>query len=131
MSKQWFEIREVQDFIEVVRMNSAGAFITLKWELIIEPKHNVYIILDNIVSPMDLKVKLLTWLSRPSCKGVNDTAQRLIRTIINVYLGTEFSKDDMRTIYAHLGCREDKQLCVKFIESGYDMSVLGEGIGDE
>lgn len=49
---------------------------------------------------------------------------------INTYLGTDFSEDDMAIIYQMLGNRVRHSLTVKFVNSGYDMSVLMDGKGE-
>ena len=43
---------------------------------------------------------------------------------INAYLGTNFTVEDMGIIYCKLGNAINSELCVKFIESGYDMKLL-------
>ena len=42
----------------------------------------------------------------------------------NKALGTSFSREDMMLIYNCLGNGVNRELTVKFIESGYDMNLL-------
>lgn len=124
MSKHWSQIQAVKDFISIVSRLSPNAFINCRFELIVEPKNNVYIGLENITSELDLKRKILSSLSRPSCKGVSTRIQKLIRGIVNESLGTHFTEDDMHLIYTYLGNGCNGSLCEQFVESGYDMSIL-------
>jgi hypothetical protein len=41
-------------------------------------------------------------------------------------LGTNFSHDDYQYIYGKLGNRVNHKLTVDFVESGYDMNLLGK-----
>jgi hypothetical protein len=50
--------------------------------------------------------------------------QKWHRDGINAYLGTSFTAEDMEQIYCRLGNAVNSELCVKFIESGYDMALL-------
>nr|WP_244918909.1 hypothetical protein [Paenibacillus dendritiformis] len=102
--------------------------MSCRFELIVEPKNNIYFRLDNIQSEMDLKAKVLAWLSRPSCKGVSNYNQKIIRGIVNEYLGTSFTQDEMDVVYTRLGNDCNRDLCVKFIESGYDLAILQGGL---
>ena len=44
--------------------------------------------------------------------------------IINKLLGTNFTLEEMTDIYTYLGNGIEHDLCVKFVESGYDMTLL-------
>lgn len=125
MSKRGYDSEALRDFVELVFKKSPHSFINSSYELIIEPENNIYLGLNRIESELDLKLKVLSWLSRPSCKGVSKKDQDLIRGIVNEVLGTKFSQDDMRRVYCSLGMDCDKELSLKFIESGYDISILG------
>ncbi|PZM62596.1 hypothetical protein [Paenibacillus dendritiformis] len=124
----WYDIQAVKDFIALVSKRSPRAFISCRFELIVEPKNNIYFRLGNIQSEMDLKAKVLAWLSRPSCKGVSNYYQKIIRGIVNEYLGTSFTQDEMDVVYTRLGNDCNRDLCVKFIESGYDLAILQGGL---
>jgi hypothetical protein len=94
------------------------------FELIVEPKNNIYFRLDNIESELDVKYKVLAWLSRPSCKGVSDYWQKRMRNIVNEVLNTDFSWRDMNEIYTRLGNDCNRTLAMQFIASNYDLTLL-------
>ena len=96
-------------------------------ELIVHIKSNTYFILRDCNSKEDVKCKL----SRPayktepySTKRNNDEFHSFILAGVNDYLGTNFSEKDMEEIYTYLGNACNHKKTLKFIESGYDMSVL-------
>jgi len=107
-----------------IRKHSPNAFINLNNELIVEPKNNIYFRLEDIKNDLDLKCKVIAWLSRPSCKGISEYWQKRIRAIVNEFLGTNFNEDEMSVIYTRLGNDCNRKLCMKFIESGYDLNLL-------
>lgn len=114
----------IDEFLKIVIKHSSKCFINSRYELIIEPKNNIYFRLNDIENELDLKCKVIAWLSRPSCKGVSNYWQKRIRNIINDFLGTNFSKEDMESVYTHLGndCNRDKT--IKFIKSNYNINIL-------
>jgi hypothetical protein len=112
--------------MKIVEKHSPSCFINSNFELIVEPKNNIYFMLKDVETELDLKRKVLSWLSRSSCKGVSEYWQKRIRAIINEYLETAFTVEDMDEIYTYLGNDCNRPKCLKFIESGYDMEVLKE-----
>ncbi|MNK84466.1 hypothetical protein D3C87_1043150 [compost metagenome] len=117
-------LTEIQKFMKVAQRHSPSIFINPNFELIVEPKNNIYFRLEDVYTELELKCKVLAWLSRPACKGVSEQWQKKIRAVINDYLGTEFTVDDMHEIYTYLGndCNRNKTL--RFIKSGYNMVEL-------
>lgn len=100
-------------------------------EFIAHIKSNTSFILIDCNSKEDVKCKVLEWLSRPayktepySTKRNNDKFHSFILAGVNDYLDTYFSERDMEKIYTYLGNACDHKKTLKFIESGYDMSVL-------
>lgn len=102
-------------------------------EFIAHMKANEYFILQDCETELDVKCKVLEWFSRGAyktqpygTKRMNDEFHEFMLDGINMYLGTEFTEDDMEQIYTYLGncCNHNKT--IRFIESGYDMSVLNE-----
>lgn len=116
----------IKNFINIVYKYSPKCFINHRYELIIEPKNNIYFCLDGIETELDLKCEVLAWLSRPSCKGVSDYWQKRIRAIVNEYLDTEFTADEMMEIYTYLGNDCNRKKTIEFIESNYDLAALKE-----
>lgn len=100
-------------------------------ELIVHAKSNTYFILKDCENETDVKCKVLEWLSRPAhktepynTKRSNDKFHRFILNGVNQFLEKDFTKEDMERIYTYLGNRCNHAKTLKFIESGYDMSVL-------
>nr|DAV31445.1 MAG TPA: hypothetical protein [Caudoviricetes sp.] len=100
-------------------------------EFIAHIKSNTYFILKDCNSKEDIKCKILEWLSRPaykaepySTKRNNDKFHSFILAGVNDYLDTVFSEKDMDKIYTYLGNACNHKKTLKFIESGYDMSIL-------
>jgi len=114
----------IEKFIDIVEKYSPKCFVNRNNELIIEPKNNIYFILEGVETELELKCKVIAWLSRPSCKGVSNYWQKRIRTIVNEFLGTEFIFDEMEKIYTYLGNDCNRKKTIKFIESNYDLKIL-------
>lgn len=117
-------IELAKSFIKIVQKHSPNCFINHNFELIVEPENNIYFRLEDVESELDLECKVLAWLSRPSCKGVSDYWQKRIRTIVNEFLGTEFTFEEMSEIYTYLGNDCNRKKSIKFINSGYDLNML-------
>lgn len=116
--------QSVDKLLHIAKEVSPKAFVNHNNELIIVPRNNIYFRLEDVHSVMDLQCKVIAWLSRPSCKGVSHYWQKRIRQIVNEFLGTEFSKDEMDHVYTYLGNDCNRKLCIRFIESDYDLAVL-------
>lgn len=115
---------ELNRLVDIAKVVSPKSFINHNNELIVEPRNNIYFRLEDVHSVMDLRCKVIAWLSRPSCKGVSNYWQKRIRQIVNEFLRTDFSKDEMDQIYTYLGNDINRKLCMRFIEGGYDLSLL-------
>jgi len=115
---------ELKRLLDIISEISPKSFINRNNELIVVPKDNIYFRLEDIKTDMDLKCKVIAWLSRPSCKGVSKYWQKRVRDIFNRFLGTNFNKDEIMEIYTYLGNDVNRTLCVRFIESNYDISLL-------
>lgn len=116
--------KELKRLLDIISEISPKSFINRNNELIVVPKDNIYFRLEDIKTDMELKCKVIAWLSRPSCKGISNYWQKRIRDIFNRFLGTNFNKDEMMEIYTYLGNDVNRTLCVRFIESNYDISLL-------
>lgn len=111
-----------------------NSFINEHNEFIAEIRSNSYFLLNNCKSPIDIDCKVLEWLSRPASKGQpysqewrNRKFREFIRNGINSFLETDFSERDMEEIYQYLGNAINHNKTIRFIESGYDFTVLLEG----
>jgi len=87
--------------------------------------------LDTCENEEEVKCKVLEWLSRAAfktkpfaSKKINDMFHCYMIKGINTFLGTSFSQSDMEIIYIYLGNNINREKCLKFIRSGYDMGVL-------
>jgi hypothetical protein len=116
---------EIKKCLDKIKFLFPKSFINSRNELILEPKNNIYFRLEDIQTELEFKCKVVAWLSRPSCKGVSVYWQKICLKGMNNFLGTEFSKDNMEMIYAKLGNDVNRSLTIRFIESGYDLTVLG------
>lgn len=123
--------KELQSEIQRLMGLFDGCFINSQNELILVPKTNLYFCLGNIETVLDLKCKVIAWCSRDACKTQycrvnwrNEKYQKNVRDAINSFLGTEFTAEDWMYIYTYLGNDIRRKVCEKFIESGYDLSVI-------
>lgn len=108
-----------------------NSFVNENQEFIAVPKTNLYFLLSNCNSLLDIKCKVLEWFSRDACKSQpfrshwrNKEYQDNIRDKINEFLGTDFTREEMTDIYSQLGNNVNRQLCIEFIESDYNMKLL-------
>ena len=100
------------------------SFINRNNEIILEPRNNVFFRLDDVQTELEFKCKMFAWISRPIAKGLNKYwAPRVLKSF-NELLGTNFTKDEMYEIYDRLGNDVNRKMTVRFIESGYDLSLL-------
>ncbi len=110
-----------------------GSFINHNIEFIAHREANEYFLLGNCETELDVKCKVLEWLSRGAHKtqpfhsnAKNEKFHEFMLAGINKYLGTDFSKDDIAIVYQMLGNRVRHDLTVAFVEGGYDMEILKE-----
>ncbi len=108
-----------------------NSFINDEGEFIAHRDSNTYFILKACKTELDVKCKVLEWLSRAAYKAEpyrrndkNVYFHEFMRDGINEFLGTHFSENDMEEIYTYLGNACNHEKTVRFIESNYDMSVL-------
>ena len=87
--------------------------------------------LEDCKSEMDVKCKVLEWLSRAAYKSQpykshkkNEELHSFMRHGINDFLDADFTHEDMEQIYTRLGNCINHTLTIEFIESDYDMEVL-------
>ena len=112
------------------------SFINGGLEFIAHRFSNSYFRLEDCNSDLDVKCKVLEWLSRAAYKAQpystvtrNHRFHEFMRHGINDFLGTRFSEHDIALIYQRLGNRVRHDLTVQFVESGYDMALLEGGKG--
>ncbi|WP_244990737.1 hypothetical protein [Brochothrix thermosphacta] len=115
---------ELSKFVGCVRHYSPNVFINKQYELIVVPSKNLYFRLEDVTNKTELIAKILNWLSRSATKGVSPYWQKLIRSIINEYLETDFDQDQFALIYEKLGNAINNDLTFRFIKSYYDLDLL-------
>ena len=115
-----------------------GSYINHNNEIILIPKFNVYTLLDNVETDEDFKVKMCEWFSRDCCCSLRySQKKRLDRyyqentEAFNFICGTNFTVGDMEFIYTYLGNGIKHELAKKFVKSGFDISVIKQGIKKE
>ena len=109
------------------------SYINHNFEFVAHQEANEYFRLEDCENELDVKCKVLEWLSRGAYKTEpfysnfkNEVFHRFMRKGINFFLGTEFTEDDIEIIYTYLGNRCNHSLTEEFVNSGYDMSVLSQ-----
>ena len=101
-------------------------FINNNNELILEPKNNIYFRLEDVNTVLEIKCKMIAWLSRHCYKGLSNHWQKYIRERFNRYFNTKFEGNDFEAIYGYLGADCNRNLTIKFIESNYNLEILTE-----
>lgn len=108
-----------------------NSFVNQQGEFIAHKFANAYFNLDTCNSLLEVRCKILEYLSRAACKSQpytqaarNNQLHNFMREGINRALGTDFTKDDMRLIYQRLGNGVNRPLAEEFVNSGYDMKLL-------
>lgn len=103
-------------------------FINRRFEIIIYPARNSYFSLENVNTELELKAKILEWLSREASKSISIKSQKYHLNGINTFLGTSFTQEEMAEIYTYLGNRCNHKRTLAFIKSGYKLEILTQPI---
>ena len=121
---EWNVIQKLMNSFPKSIINQNGEFIA-------HIRANEYFILRDCETELDVKCKVLEWLSRGAYKtqpyarnDKNTEFHRFMRGGINEFLGVHFSEDDIETIYTYLGNACNHKRTIDFIESGYDMKFF-------
>lgn len=100
------------------------SFINNNFELILELRRNIYIILSMYSTVKELKMNMLAWKSRPCIKGDDDKYLDDFRKKFNKYFGKEWTVEEIELIYQRLGNGVNPKLCEKFLDSNFDFKLL-------
>jgi hypothetical protein len=107
------------------------SYINNNLEFIAHERANEYFILADCETDLDIKCKVLEWLSRgahKTCPFNSDLKNKRFNNFmlngINIFLGTDFTEDDIEIIYDNLGNCCNHKLTIEFINSGYNMELL-------
>ena len=93
-------------------------------ELILIPKTNLYFRLEDVKTELDFKCKVCEWCTKSCFGGYNKYWERETSKLVNYLLGTHFTSRQFEAIYCRLGNRVNHELTEKFVQSGYDLSLL-------
>lgn len=122
---------KLPSYITVLMSIFDKSFINRINELILIPKTNLYFSLRDVENGFDLKCKVLECCSRDAVKSIpyptnrgNKMYQDDVRENINIFLNTNFTREDMELIYQVLGNGIRHDLTMKFVQSNYDLDML-------
>ena len=110
--------------IEKLRTIWDKSFINAKWELILEAKRNIFIVLKNYHTPKELKLNMLEYKSRPCVKGDSAKVLNNFRKKFNKYFDKDWSKEEIELIYQRLGNGVNHKLCEEFLDSNFNLKLL-------
>lgn len=90
---------------------------------------NAYFRLEDCKDELDLKRKIIEWLSRDCHKShysqkYDKYIREYFRDRCNELLNVNFDENDWEEIYCYLGNGVNSKLCIEFINSNYDMNLL-------
>ena len=90
---------------------------------------NEYFRLEDCENDLDLKCKILAWLSRACCKTqysrkYDKYIHKYFRERCNELLNTYFTEEEWLKIYIKLGNDVNRELSIKFINNNCNLEVL-------
>lgn len=124
MSEEY--LNEIKKLMKIWRKS----FINNNFELILETRRNIYIILGMYSTVKEIKMNMLAWKSRPCVKGDDDKYLDDFREKFNKYFEKNWTKEEIGLIYQRFGNGVNPELCERFVDSNYDfklLEVLNEG----
>jgi len=99
-----------------------GCFITMRNELILNRKHNIYMSLKDLDNDFYFEVKVVQSISRDCCKGgMSDKERKEFRNRVNRLLGVDFSQNDWMNIYTY---SNRKTLIQRFVNENYNLEII-------
>lgn len=102
------------------------AFINRHNEMIIYPRENTYFLLENVNNELELECKVLEYCSRQASKGISKASRKYHFEGICNFFNKPFTQEEMDLIYTKLGNGIRRKLCIKYIESNFDLEVFKE-----
>ena len=113
--------------------NFIGGFFNERDEFIAHKYSNTYFIFGNCETLEDVNCKVLEWFSRAASKGIpynqewrNEKFRKFMLDGINQFLNTNFTSEEMITIYTYLGNACNHNGTLEFVRSGYNMELLNK-----
>lgn len=107
------------------------AYVNMNKELILVPRSNTYVSISRCCTPDEFKAAIIENCSRLASKGYSKPLRKEHLEGINKLLDTNFTQEDMEYIYTYLGNGIRRELCMKFVQSGYDLGVIDEGLQEK
>lgn len=107
------------------------AYVTMNFELVLVPRTNTYINLNHCSTPDEFKAEVIEGVSRFAFKGLTKPLCREHLDGINKLLDTDFTPEEIEYIYTNLGNGINHELCMKFVQSDYDLGVIEEGLQEK
>ena len=97
------------------------------------PRVNSYFCLGKCETSLDVCCKVLEYLSRDSCVSMHYSIQKRNEEVwdyhlggINRFLGTNFTRKEMESVYAKFGNGIRHEECKDFILRGFPVGMLYE-----
>ena len=75
-------------------------------------------------SELELECKVLEYCSRQASKGISKASRKYHFEGICEFFNRTFTQEEMDLIYTNLGNGIKRKLCIKYIESNFDLEVL-------
>ena len=98
-------------------------FVYKEHELIIYPRTNTYFLLKNVENQLQLDCKIIEYCSGEAYDGTKKSKEYHFKGICD-YFNKEFTQEEIRLIYMKLGNGINRELCIDYIKSRFDMEVL-------
>lgn len=117
------EAFDLQSYLDMVSKHFPMVYISSDYEFVFHSDRGIYFRLQDVKTDKDFYGKVIKWLSRDAIKQPEEIAFN-VGNAINEILKTNFTTVDFDIIYTYLGNDINKGLCDKFIESGFNITVL-------
>lgn len=103
----------------------------MNFELILVPRTNTYINLNHCSTPDEFKAEVIEGVSRFAFKAFTKPLCKEHLDGINKLLDTHFTPEVWSTSTPILGNGIRHELCMKFVQSNYDLGVIDEGLQEK
>lgn len=124
MNSMDYNNEPIKEMLSKVHGLFPGCFITMRNELVLHRKHNIYFGLNEVENEFDFNLKVVQCLSRDCCKGgLSAKAQKDFRCSVNKLLNVNFTQNDWDNIYTY---SNRTSLMKDFIRGGYDLNLIKE-----
>lgn len=111
-------------YLEKIKKVFPKAFIYKGDEMILIPELNVYFLLENVHSELELDCKVLEYCSRPATKNHSAWWRGRIMNFLRNYFKKPFHVVEMELLYTYIGNGVNRKLCKEFLKSDCDMQLI-------